>query len=203
MAKPLCDIFEHEIFLKEKSPCFYYDLACYCHYLHEIIRFPVPELLKEFDARLSSYAKQVERARPSAFPNGDRIYIIDYRLNVLFATLDPDGQMTDFFLTYSGHGHDGQDAYCDSRPWTGQPYGAPYPKYEMVNFLLEYDFLPVEELFHAVTVIFCGEELQEVIPLSQFQTALLMEKYRDKSLLDWEKIIQKAQHLCVYGPEQP
>lgn len=167
-----------------------------------IIRFPVPDFLKDFDARISSYAKQIERARPRTFPTEDRIYIIDYRLNILFASPDLTGDMTNFFFAYGQAGHNEQDFYCDSSAFTASPPGILHDKREMVDFLMDYCFLPIEELFSTVAVIFFEAELAKIKPLSQLQTVILMERYRPENLVNWETLPNEAERLRVYGPEQ-
>ena len=193
------DIKDYYVPTKQPLPCLYYDLAVYCDTLKKILSMPLPEYLSELSDRLDSYAKQMKKCKPKEFPKAYRIYIMDYRLNLLFAGLDTTGKVATFFSKYGKFGHCITDSYYgdgskigDVLPWTS--YNFP----EMMSFLVNYGFLPIEELAAPVALVFDGEELSDWRLLSQYQLCLLMERFSTKNLIDWKARIQDAKEQIPF-----
>lgn len=69
---------------------------------------------------------------------------------------------------------------------------------EMLNFMLNYGFLPVEEIAAPAALVYDHDQLVERRILSQYQLCLLMEKFRSKNLVDWNRLIQDAQKLYPF-----
>ena len=64
---------------------------------------------------------------------------------------------------------------------------------EMMSFMYNYGFLPVEELAAPAALVYEQDRLVERRILSQYQLCLLMEKFREENLVDWVRLIQDAQ----------
>ena len=80
----------YEVPLKQDLPCLKYDVSCYCELLLSVLPCSLPDYLSTFEKCLRRLARQKKSLKPTSFPTGYRVYIIDYRLNILFASLDPD-----------------------------------------------------------------------------------------------------------------
>ena len=105
------DIFNYELSSKQTLPCFRYDLAVYCDCLKQVISVPLPPYLEDLSKRLDAYAKQIKRCRPAMFPEAYRVYLVDYRLNFLFAAYDETGEIATYFSKFGTFGHRLTDAY--------------------------------------------------------------------------------------------
>ena len=75
------------------------------------------------------------------------------------------------------------EAVCSRRP---------YDNTSMINFSSKYGFLPVEELSMASALVFVGDHIDERRCLSQFQTQVLMQRYRSKNFVDWKEIVKQV-----------
>ncbi|MCM1304598.1 MAG: hypothetical protein NC305_13450 [Lachnospiraceae bacterium] len=187
-------MFENPIVpLKSDMPCIDYDFSVFCDCMLGIIPCELPQYLSSYSERLKYYASLKDRLRPVSFPDAYRVYIIDYRLNVLFAALDASGKMATYFSKYGKYAHDLEYYYYGD----GEKFGDvlipsfAYDKNSMKRFLQSFGFLPIEELSMASALIFDGDELSDRRLLSQYQTQVLMEKYRNRNLVDWKNIIQQ------------
>lgn len=179
--------------LKEPLPCFHYDLALYCDCLKQVIAAPMPLYLRELSERVDAYAAQVKKCKPKVFPEPYRVYLVDYRLNFLFAALDETGKIATYFSKYGKSAHKLTDAYYgDGSLIGGFLPGGTYDLPEMLNFTLNYGFLPVEELAAPAALVYDNDQLVERRILSQYQLCLLLEKFRSKNLVDWKRLIQDA-----------
>lgn len=195
VSKP--DIFSYDLPLKEPLPCFYYDLALYCDCLKQVITAPMPPYLRELSERVDAYASQAKKCKPKEFPEPYRVYLVDYRLNFLFACLDETGKIATYFSRYGKRAHDLTDAYYGDGSLIGDVFpGGTYDLQEMLNFTLHYGFLPVEELAAPAALVYDNDQLVERRILSQYQLCLLMEKFRSKNLVDWKRLIRDAKDYC-------
>lgn len=191
MSKP--SIFCYDLPFKEPLPCFHYDLALYCECLKQVIAAPMPPYLKELSDRVDAYANQAKKCKPKEFPEPYRVYLVDYRLNFLFAGLDETGKIATCFSKYGKSAHSLTDAYYGDGSLIGDVFPAgTYNLEEMLNFTHHYGFLPVEELAAPAALVYDNDKLVERRILSQYQLCLLMEKYRSKNLIDWKRLIQDA-----------
>lgn len=182
----------YEIPLKQPLPCLEYDVSCYCDLLLSIFPCPLPEYLETYEECLRHHANRRKQVTPSEFSNDLRIYIIDYRLNILFAALDSDGKIATGFSKYACQSSILEDyCYGDGEYIGGSLLpGEHYDTHSMADFSIKYGFLPIEELSMATALIFVGNHLDDRRPLSQFQTQVLMHRYRTKNLVDWNTIIK-------------
>lgn len=193
------DICDYELPLKQALPCFHYDLAVYCDCLKQVISVPMPSYLKELSDLVDAYAKQAKKCRPKEFPAAYRVYLVDYRLNFLFAAYDKTGKIATCFSKYGKFAHRLTDAYYGDGELIGDvpPMGT-YDAEEMMGFMVHYGFLPVEELAAPAALVYDYDQLVERRILSQYQLCLLMEKFRSKNLIDWKYLIRKEQELYPY-----
>lgn len=193
------NIFNYELSTKQSLPCFRYDLAVYCDCLKKVISAPLPPYLGQLSKQLDAYAKQIKRCRPAMFPEAYRVYLVDYRLNFLFAAYDETGEIATCFSKYGRFGHGLTDAYYGDGELIGDvlPTGV-YDTREMIDFMNHYGFLPVEELASPAALVFDREYLVERCILSQYQLCLLMEKFRSKNLVDWTCNVRDAQDLYSF-----
>ena len=185
---------EYDIPLKSVLPCLEYDVAVFCDCLKWIIPMPLPKYLRKFSECLIYYSNRVDELKPDTFPEAYRVYIMDYRLNILFAALDTTGKIATYFSKYGKYAHDIED-YCYG---DGELIGdaifpqMSYDSKSLLSFEKRYGFMPVDELSMASALVFQNEELLERRQISQFQTALLMEKFRSKNLIDWKSLVSRA-----------
>lgn len=186
----------YEIPTKEPLPCLEYDIACYCKLLLSTFPCKLPNYLESYEKCLKHNAKRLKQSKPSSFPNEFRIYLVDYRLNILFAALDPDGKIATGFSKYSCQSSIPEDYYYGNGEFIGGSLlpGEPYDAFSMSGFSSKYDFLPIEELSMASSLIFVGEHLDDRRPLSQFQTQVLMHRYRTKNLINWNAIVKNLSY---------
>lgn len=186
--------------LKSEIPCINYDFSVFCECLLDIIPCSLPQYLSTYNERLKYHASLKDSLRPASFPEAYRVYIIDYRLNILFAALDTDGKMPTYFSKYGRHAQNMEDNYYGD----GEKFGdALIPSFtydgnSMKHFLHSFGFLPIEELSMASALVYDGDELSDRRLLSQYQTQVLIEKYRSKNLVDWKSIIQQEKSLYPF-----
>ncbi|RKJ33394.1 hypothetical protein D7X33_39155 [Butyricicoccus sp. 1XD8-22] len=200
------NIFDVNIPLKQPLPCLHYDFATYCSCLKQIIPAPLPEYLLDLSDVLEDYSKQIKRCRPKSFPKEYRIYLIDYRLNILFAALDSTGNMANSFSRFGKEAYRITDCYYGDGELIGDFHAYKedgevkfsYNSSEMLSFVVKYGFLPIEELAAPTAMIFAGEDLLECRSLSQYQLCLLLEQFRSKNLLDWKQLIKDAKSYYGY-----
>ena len=182
----------YDVPLKQPLPCLEYDICLYCKLLLEMISVPFPEYLRDYEECLRYHADRLNQVTPSEFSNELRVYIMDYRLNVLFAALDSDGKIATAFSKYPCNSTIPEDYYYGDGEYIGGSLypGQRYDTRSMLNFSLKYGFLPIEELSMSTTLVFYGDHLDDRRPLSQFQTQVLMQRYRTKNLVDWNAIVK-------------
>lgn len=185
----------YEIPLKQEIPCLEYDIACYCKLLLSNFPCKLPKYLESYGKCLRYHAKRQKSLKPSSFPDNFRVYIIDYRLNVLFAAFDPDGKIATCFSQYPLRSKMPEDYYYGDGEFIGGCLipGEPYDP-SMRDFSLKYGFLPIEELAMACTLVFVDDHIDDHRPLSQFQTQVLMHRYRTKNLVDWKAITKSVSY---------
>lgn len=181
---------------KQPLPCLEYDLAYYCDIL--LSKFPckLPKYLSRYEKHLKTRARSLKRITPTEFPDELRVYLIDYRLNPLFAALDSDGKIATAFSKFSCRSSIPEDYYYGDGEFIGDSVfpGDPHDVLSLSNFSNRYGFLPIEELSMAAALVFEGSHLDDLRPLSQFQTQVLMHRYRTKNLIDWKTIIKNLSH---------
>lgn len=198
------DVKEYFVPSKKEIPCLHYDIALYCKTLKQTIPFQFPDYLEDFTQKVNSYAKQTKECKPKEFPSAWRTYIIDYRLNILFAALDVTGNIATCFSNYGKYGANTEDYYYGDGSHVGHVFveqskkgnAFVYDSDEMVSFLNANGFLPLEELSNASALVFGGSKLVEKRLISQYQTALLMEKFRNENLIDWETLVTSTRKYC-------
>lgn len=180
--------------LKKPLPFLKYDMALYCENLKKRILVKPPEYLQNYRAKINEYIDNYLCAKPSEQAGAFRIYIIDYRLNVLFAALDPSGEMANFFSKFSKNGNEPEDYYYGDGEVIGDAVifdgsnGFVYDKKSIAKFYNEYKFVPLEELASAAVAIFDDDGLAECLTLSQLQTTLLLQKYSDENLVNFKEL---------------
>lgn len=182
--------------LKEDIPCLEYDYATFCKKLSEVIPPFLPPYLKNYQERLVYYSGNVETLRPASFPNAYRVYIVDSRLNILFAALDPTGKLATYFSKYVHASHTMEDYNFGDGSESGSQRlctsGFNYDTNQLITFSKKYGFLPIEEMSLASSLIYDGDKLEELRLLSQYQVQLLTEKFHSKNLVDWKILINHA-----------
>lgn len=186
--------------LKAEIPCIEYDFSLFCECLLNIIPGEIPKYLSTYDRRLKYYASHKSEFKPASFPAAYRVYIIDYRLNILFAALDTAGKMPTYFSKYGKYAHSMEDYYYGDGEQIGDvliPSFA-YDKHSLERFHHSFGFLPIEEFSMASALVYEEDDLAERRLLSQYQTQVLMEKYRSKNLVDWKSIIQQEKLLYPF-----
>lgn len=199
MPKYRYDINDYELPLKQPLPCFQYDLALYCDCLKQVIVAPIPPCLGTLRERVDDYATQINRCKPKTFPESYRVYLVDYRLNFLFASLDGTGEIATYFSKYGRAAHNLTHAYYGDGSLVGDvPIGGTYDLKEILNFHMKYGFMPIEELAAPAALVYDQDQLVERVIISQYQLCLLMEKYRQENLVDWKHIIEDAQNRYPY-----
>lgn len=197
--------FEHHmptytIPLKQELPCLEYDIAVYCDCLKSVISLPFPKYLSNYSECVNYHAKRIKTLKPKVFPDSYRVYIVDYRLNILFATLDLNGKIATYFSKYGKFGHDIEDYYYGDGEYIGDVTLSNFQhnNQQIKIFSSKYGFLPIEEFSMAAALVYDGAELVERRSLSQFQTILLMEKYKSKNLVDWKAIVSGVKNDFDY-----
>lgn len=191
--------------LKKELPLLQYDIALYCSKFCELTDNVWPDYLVNFREKVTSYSKQLKRLKPLKrdIPPDIRIYILDHRLNLLFAALDDTGRMATYFSQFCvqyKHGDiekhyygDGAKAF-DEHPFqqNGELCFRPDPQ-EIYEFNKLYGFVP-SELFAAPTVLFFqGIELCRIDSTTMEHCVLLMEKFHSKNIVDIKSILQDVQ----------
>ena len=184
---------DYDIPLKSEIPCIKYDVSVFCDHLKYVIEIPYPSYLKDFYEVVNHFAGQVKSSKPKSFPNGFRVYIMDYRLNILFATIDLTGKIATFFSKYGYNARLIDDHYYGD----GSLIRAMFPVASEL-IAVKYGFIPAEELARSTILIFKNEILEEKRLISQYQVSLLMEKYRSKNLVDWKELVRQNKEDFPY-----
>lgn len=183
----------HDIPFKTEIPCMEYDFAVFCKRLKETISIPLPLYMEEFKSFLDYYPTQVKKLKPSRFPDGTRIYIIDNRLNFIFATIDNSGSIRRFFRHYAQHGRHLEDYTFGDENTATTPLDSPGKRNYAAQLKIkkEYDTLPLDELTMPAVLFFEQEFLKYYHPISFFQACSLMEKYRSENYIDWNALVDQ------------
>lgn len=184
--------------LKSEIPCLEYDYAVFCKALSESLPPSLPAYLESYQKRLFYYAGSVHELIPDSLPKAYRIYIIDCRLNILFAALDPTGKVATYFSKYGHKSHTMEDYHFGDSSCLGAQKlcgpGFTYNTKQLAAFYEKYGFLPIEEMSLASAVIYEGAEIAERRLLSQYQVQHLSEKFHGKNLVDWKALINRTQN---------
>lgn len=177
--------------LKKEFPCLQYDFAVYCEVIKSIVNVPFPRYLSKLDELMTYYSNHVEDFKPEVFPDAYRVYIVDYRMNILFAALDTTGKMAAFMVTYLKEFANLEDCYYGDGTLPFDPFlPVNYDLHELKKFSDKYEFLPVEELSMPKILIFRDEEMKVKMDASQYQIYLLLEKFKARNLIDWKTMIK-------------
>lgn len=180
--------------LKKPLPFLKYDMALYCENLKKRIIVEPPEYLRDYKKKINECINKYLCSKPSEPVDAFRIYIVDYRLNVLFAGLDTTGEIATFFSKFGKRGNEVEDWYCGDGEVIGGAVvfdgsnGFIYDKKSIKKFSDEYKFVPLEELSSAAVAIFDDDGLAEYLMLSQLQTTLLLQRYSCENLVDFKKL---------------
>lgn len=196
LLKKGCEIvmfFDSSIPLKHELNCLNYDISLYCKFLIDCLHDTFPDYLRLYKSKIYSYANNIDKYKPNEFPLKYRVYIIDYRLNIIFAGLDTSGKMSTFFSKYGKYSHDIEDYYFGDGEKLEEKISGfiNYNSKGLKKFSESYGFIPVEELSMSTILICADEEIQEHRLISTFQTMILLEKYRTKNEIDWKQIINR------------
>lgn len=177
----------YDIPFKTTIPCLEYDFAVYCKFLKTCIAIPLPIYMEEFRSFIEYYPKQIKKLKPARFPSGKRIYIMDNRLNFIFATIDKTGNVKRFFYGYARHGLHAEDYTFGSEDTASTPIETlGYRNYDaLMKIRSEYDTLPLDEITMPSILIFDQDRLETHHKISFFQACTLMEKYRAINYIDW------------------
>ncbi len=193
--------------LKKDIPCLEYDFSCHCDILKNLLPDKFPSDLYNFQKYLNYWASRKEELSVGPYPGPYRIYIIDNRLNILFVAVTFEGKMPTFFSKY---GKFGTEPEIDEYYGDGRAVGdaiidknfpeTTYDKHSLSKFAEKYGFIPVEDLAMSTMLIFEKEKIADRRLLTQFQTALLMEKFHAKNLVNWKKLIRNVQENNPFLP---
>lgn len=177
---------------KKDFPWLDYDIAVYCDSFKKDVVVPTPQYLDSFGKCIDYYSRRIAEFTPKSFPDSYRIYIIDNRLNVLFAALDSSGEMATYFSKYGKFGHNFEDYnYGDGACFENfSKNGISYDSKKLLAFSNNYNFVPLEIFASASALVFDESKLVEQRLLSQFQTCLLLEKFKSENLVDWDALVQ-------------
>lgn len=190
----------YDIPFKTEIPCMEYDFAVYCHKLKTMVSIPLPLYMEEFRSFLDYYPKQIKKLKPKTFPVGKRIYIVDNRLNFIFATIDTTGDINKFFRHYGKHGLHMEDYSYGSEETANTSIDSlrSCNKDALMQFKIEYDALPLDELTLPTILILDQDRLEEYRNISFFQSCTLMEKYRSENYIDWHALVDQLDvDYCV------
>ena len=184
--------------LKQELPCLEYDMSLFCKTLKGKIGNYAPEYLQNYISDVKNHAKRVQKPD---FPNAYRVYIVDYRLNILFAGLDTSGEIATFFSKFGKYGFENENYYYGldehiTRPFIASNGVIKYDTASISSFSREYDFIPIEELSCASALIFDGNSFEECRLLSQLQTAILLNKFSKNNLVDYDKLFLEAEDIA-------
>jgi len=183
----------------KEIPCFHYDIAHYCKLIKDIMPTPFPKYLCDYGELITDYSKQIKKVTPKFFPNAYRVYIIDYRLNVLFASLDTSGKIATSFSKYGKFGFRTEDYYYGIGESIGGVFhGFNHDRIKLMSFLSDFGFLPIEELSMSAALIYNGAEIEERVKLSQYQVLALMERFRKNNFISWKQRIDNTKSLHPY-----
>lgn len=199
--------------LKQDLPLLRYDISLYCTQLLKETCNIWPTYLENLHDRVMSYSTQMATLRPrkKEISPDIRIYILDHRLNLLFATLDSTGKIATFMSKfcaqykkyeaeqyYYGDGMDGQsplepqDYVINGEDvYTADPY-------VLKSFSERYGFVPSELFAAPVLLIFQGASLAEIRRTTVEHCVLLMEKFHSKNLVDLKKIVNSVELMAGF-----
>lgn len=182
--------------LKQEIPYLKYDFSRYCQQLKEwLIVDELPDYLEQFHQTLNYNLEQTANSKPEEPPTEFRVYIIDSRLNILFANSDATRKISLFYYDYVKHYRNIQD-YCfgNGRSGTIPVSAIESDAEELTKFKNAYGYLPLEELCTSFLVIFDvdknGDDHINIKFLTTYQVQLLIEKFRSKNFIDWKKILK-------------
>lgn len=172
--------------LKEGAvlPCLKYDIALYCRELAAALPKEPPEYLLEYAAKLQLHSVKARGYKPAEFPDCTRTYIFDGRMRTLFAMLDKTRDDTRMMYDYAQGSFEPED-YFFGFGTAGIEEGS-----RLERFVKEYQFIPNDFLAFNHLALFFRDTFIASAHLSAFQTTILLERYREKNLVDikdWAK----------------
>lgn len=175
--------------LKQDFNCLKYDMYLICSQILELLPTNLPEYLSRIEKRIVHFG-YLEPKAPESFPNANRVYIIDNRLNIVFLALDKKGDLSAYFSKLAACCKDitdnvyGDGSLTDSKFCTGDYYN----RKTMKHFCNTYGFLPMEDFARPSIYILNGKNIEYFHFISQYNMALLMMKYHEKNIIQWQNV---------------
>lgn len=186
--------FEYSVpFKKGKEiACFNYDYAFYCDMLYQLFPPYCPDFLENYLEHIRFHSKLLNSMCKPLFPAGYRVYIFDNRCNTLFATIDTTGKICNFFDEYcSLKHHSFSSLYFNNYPNLSKEfYPSGYNTVNLIRFSRKYNFIPIEELFASFFMFLKEDEMLDFRAISQYQTQILLEKYKKNNYIDWRQLVR-------------
>lgn len=172
--------------LKEGAvlPCLKYDIALYCREMDKAFPKNPPEYLSIYAANIKLRAVKAMDYRPDSFSEHIRVYIFDSRMRTLFAMLDQAKDDAWMMYDYAQGGFAIED-YFFGFGTAGMEEGQ-----NLERFVMQYQFIPNDFLAFNHLALFFQDTFIASAHLSAFQTTILLERYREKNLVDikdWAK----------------
>lgn len=175
--------------LKQDLDCLKYDMHLICSQILSLLPTNLPEYLSRLEKRIVyfGYSKPLQ---PKPFPTGNRVYILDNRLNIVFLALDDKGELSTYFSKLAAYCKDISDNVYGDGYITKSKFciGDYYNPKTMKRFRNTYGFLPMEDFARPSIYIFNGENMVDTRFISQYSMALLLLKFQRKNIIQWQNI---------------
>ncbi|BFH11118.1 hypothetical protein J6TS7_21580 [Paenibacillus dendritiformis] len=190
---------DFELPVKRELPALRYDIATYCDNVLKITKRQFPPYLSDLKQKMSDYAKQRKAARPQQFEPFFRIYVVDHRLHIPVALLDPDGSIANWCWKFAKYDRQFDEyVYGDGELIGPDLIQGQWSIPILKNFIKQYGFAPIEELAMPSLLIFVNQHLDDVRTLAHWQVNYMLMKYRDSNLVDWEAILTENSFTADY-----
>ena len=181
---------------------FEHDMIIFCRFLmQEISSAPIPDHLQPYFKTLF-HTPIMNATLPKECTAKNRVYIIGYRLNPIFASYDNNNSISEAIDTL-----DDQISYYRFQPGECEyNFGLVPPVHDFSIFQHEsskinskskslisekYSFLPIELLSHPCILYFSGEEMEEPYPISDFELAIFIQKFSRRNCINLSALANK------------
>lgn len=153
--------------------------------------YPFPERLQRIENIINFYNDLNPVA--SSFDTAYRIYILDQRLNLIFACFTNQGDIPQFCDLLSRQ-YASSECYTFSNLTPSNKREADY----IMRAVKKLEFTPYDSLNSPTLVIsYDANPIYRLFHLTHYQATLITEKFHEYNMVDWDTILSKIEFLPV------
>lgn len=181
---------------------FEHDMIVFCRFLmQEISNTPIPKHLQPYFKTLF-HTSIMNSDFPKECTTKNRVYIMGYRLNPIFASFDTNNSISQAIDTLDSQidHYRFQPGECEYNFGLIPPvHDFPIFQYKnlkndsKIRLLLseKYGFLPIELLSHPCILYFSNTEMEKPYLISDFELALFIHKFSGRNCIDLSALANK------------